>query len=74
MSLKDPPDYILVEVVQRFLARETTDDIADWLRTAHGLDVSREQIYPMLRIAIQRGYFQLLPPPNYDVGLHLAAR
>lgn len=74
MSLKDPPDYILVEVVQRFLAGETTDDIADWLRTAHGLDVSREQIYPMLRIAIQRGYFQLLPPPNYDVGLHLAAR
>ena len=73
MDLKDIPDYILVEVIQRFVAGERPDDISERLRTAHGLDISRERIYrPLLGIAIERGYFQVLPPPNYDVGLRLA--
>lgn len=74
MNLKDIPDYILVEVVQRFIANERPDDIADWLRKAHGLNISRERIYrPLLGLAIERGYFQVLAPPNYEVGLRVAA-
>ena len=72
MNRMDTPDYILVEVVQRFLAADTTSVIRDWLRTTHGLDATREDVYPLVRIAIDRGYFHILAPPNYEAGLRLA--
>ena len=57
-------DTLLVNVCERFLVGESPRVIADWLQQVHDPNVTRENIYPLLREARKRGFLSVLPPPD----------
>ena len=57
-------DTLLVNVCERFLEGESPRVIAHWLQQVHDPNVTRENIYPLLREARKRGYLSVLPPPD----------
>jgi DNA-binding transcriptional regulator LsrR (DeoR family) len=58
-------DTLLISVCDRFLNREKVMDIVEWLQgEPGGEEIKRENIYPLLREARNRGYFSVLPPPE----------
>ncbi len=67
-------DTHLVDVCFRFLEGERPSDIATWLGEVLQTKVSREEIYPLIRETIRRGYFRLLPPLENLMRQRLADR
>jgi DNA-binding transcriptional regulator LsrR (DeoR family) len=58
-------DSLLISVCDRFLEKDASImDIVRWLQDEHGIPVKRENIYPLLREARNRGYLSILPPPE----------
>src|SRR3990172_6653286 len=63
------PGYLIYAVCERFLKKKdpktgnnwSADNLAGWL-TKQGYPTSREQVFPVLRQAIDRGYLNLCPP------------
>lgn len=70
--LTDIPDHILLGVARRFMEGEKAEDIATWVRST-GYRATRERIFnPLLRMAIDRGIFQILATPEHDIGVALS--
>ncbi len=57
-------DTLLIAVCERFLSDESIMDIVHWLQEVHDPNITRENIYPLLREARKRGYLSILPPPD----------
>ena len=75
INLRQLDGALLVEVCQRFmLEKEKPQKIADWLTTKVNNRVNREEIYPLIREAIERGYFAILPPANEVMRQRIADR
>lgn len=61
----DFDDTLLIAVCDRFLEGKTVMDIVNWLNgEPGGENITRENVYPLLREARDRGYFSVLPPPE----------
>ncbi len=63
-SYRDFDDSLLIAVCERFLRGDTLKRIVAWLVKEHQIEITRENIYPLLREARKRGYLTLLPPPE----------
>jgi DNA-binding transcriptional regulator LsrR (DeoR family) len=57
-------DTLLISVCDRFLDGHKVMDIVHWLQEEHGVEMKRENIYPLLREARKRKYLSVLPPPE----------
>ena len=73
-NLRQLDETLLVEVCQRFIDKMRPTDIAEWLSTKVDDRVNREEIYPLIREAIDRGYFSILPPVNELMRQRIADR
>jgi DNA-binding transcriptional regulator LsrR (DeoR family) len=67
-------DALLVEVCTRFLNAEKLPLIAEWLANEVKARVTREDVYPLLREAVRREYFALLPPVHEVMSQRIADR
>ncbi len=66
---EEESDELVFAVCERFLRGEKAARIAEWVRRAcQRPRFRRTQIYPLLGAAIRRGFFQLLPPFQFDLG------
>jgi DNA-binding transcriptional regulator LsrR (DeoR family) len=73
-GLRDVDDVHLVEVCNRFVNGVRPTSIAEWLSAETNQRVSREEIYPLIREAIHRGFFAVLPPVNHTLSQRIADR
>lgn len=62
MATPDVSDRVLFRLVERFFSGDGATEISKWLASEHGLAVSREQVYPLIREAVKRGRVVLVPP------------
>jgi len=68
MKLNQIADAVLVEVCRRFLKRESTMEIRDWVNKElpqvgiSDYEIKREQVYQLVGLATRRGFFLLSPP------------
>jgi DNA-binding transcriptional regulator LsrR (DeoR family) len=62
-------DRILVEVCHRFMKGERAAQIRDWLNEKTNYEVTREDVFPLIREAVRRGYLVLFPP-RHEVMRH----
>ena len=61
MRSRNLPGNLMYGVVDRFFTEQwSTNALADWLST-QGYNISREEIYPIIRQAINHGYVKLCP-------------
>jgi DNA-binding transcriptional regulator LsrR (DeoR family) len=70
-SIEDAP---LVGLCSRFIEGERPTDIADWLSKEIDDRVTREEVYPLLREAVRRRFFALLPPVSQVMSQRIADR
>jgi DNA-binding transcriptional regulator LsrR (DeoR family) len=67
-KLSQIPDAVLVEICRRFLKRESTMEIRDWVNKElpqvgiSDYEIKREQVYQLVGLATRRGFFLLSPP------------
>ena len=67
-KLERIPDSVVVGVCERFLERNSTMKIRDWVNEelaqlgVLGCDIKREQVYQLVTLGNRRGYFLLSPP------------
>ena len=73
-NLRQLDEALLVEVCRRFIDKMRPADIAKWLSEEVNDRVNREEIYPLIREAIDRGYFSILPPANELMRQRIADR
>ena len=80
MRVHELPDFMLVEVCERFLAAEKADDIKEWVNAElpklhfPAEQISREQVYSIIRLARKRGFFFISPPEDTAFGDRVANR
>lgn len=66
----------LLRVCEMFLEKESVARIRDWvnarlLEEGHSIEVTREQIYRYINVAIDQGFFSLHAPPCYALNQRL---
>jgi len=71
---REIPAILLVEICHRFMTGARPAAIAEWLGGEVNQQVSREEIYPLMREAIKRGYFAILPPVDQILSQRIADR
>jgi hypothetical protein len=76
----DLPGHLIFAVCDRFLKgvdnegkRVTAGTLSEWLQD-EGFDISREGIYRVVRIGLNRGYLQLCPPRSAVLELRVSSR
>ena len=74
------PTDVIFTVCERFLAGYETDgskvtagNLAQWVNS-QGYGITREAIYRIVRIGIERGYVKLCPPENQVLRRRLLER
>lgn len=74
IKVQQVDDATLVEACAQFLGKVPPAKIAEALSEALGRKVSREDIYPLIREAIRRKYFLLIPPLSEVMSQRIADR
>ncbi len=66
---------ILFPVCEKFLTqRRSGSQIAGEIKAEYGVELSREEIYPLLREGVRSGYIQLCPPADVRLAELVAER
>lgn len=71
-QLSDIPDTLLIEVCQKFVDREGAQNIARWLAKEHDMFISREKVYGLITLAIEKDYFSVLARPNDQLAQRIS--
>ncbi len=67
MRYRDIDDYQLLSVCQDFLDEVPLHEILERFNHSAPEPIKRENVYPLLREARKRGYFEVHPPANYTL-------
>jgi hypothetical protein len=63
-----PSNDLIFAACEQFLQQgRTTSQIAEWLN-GRGYACSREQVYPLIRLGLKRGFVQLVAPSHKALG------
>lgn len=69
------PTELIATVCQYFCGQGMKPaDIKGVLEERHGVQISREQVYRLIRVAAARGWIQFHPEPRYDLEVQLRKR
>ena len=69
-QLPDLPERHLLRLCEMFLQKKSVTSIRDWVNEKLGeegrsIEITREQIYPYINVAIEKGFLSLQAPPCY---------
>jgi DNA-binding transcriptional regulator LsrR (DeoR family) len=67
MEYRDIDDSLLLSVCQDFLDGKSVKEILERFNARATEPIKRENVYPMLREARKRGYFDVHPPANHTL-------
>jgi len=72
-------DDLVFSIAGKFFAQKTTNDIAGWVNQelqTRGVNrkFSRQQVYPVLVEALERGYIRFFPPEDEKLAAEIATR
>jgi len=68
-------DETVFAVIDRFIRKkESANQIVSWLAAERGIRLSREQIYPIMKKALERGFITLTAPESAELAQRLIDR